>query len=273
MTEELKPCPFCGGEAGELRFDDVPQDDVNFGGAAISCKRCGACSPVHFDRKENLYSSWNDRANVVPAQGATTYPRPVEYEHDAKGNIVLPDGAPFDGAPVLIKLGSGWVEARWEDHDKMTDSGFGWVVLDDALGFTELGEAQEWALLPGVPAETTATNSDGGSAAGVPAQMQESNDCGLAQDAEKPEDTTQGDRPARPVTCPSECSSPAATDEQYSCPCGVGSEPCPRPDGRPACHSQPESAGVEAHIDQIATDNPDVPRGVIRAIIAEEPRG
>lgn len=59
--DSLKPCPFCGGEAGELVFDDVPQDDVNFGGSCISCRQCGASSAVHFDRKENLYSSWNDR--------------------------------------------------------------------------------------------------------------------------------------------------------------------------------------------------------------------
>lgn len=91
--------------------------------------------------------------NDIPPQGRATYPRPVEYDHDAKGNIVIPAGAPFDGNPVLIKIGAGWVEARWEDHDKMTDSGFGWVVLDDALGFTELDDAQEWAPLPGAPAE------------------------------------------------------------------------------------------------------------------------
>jgi len=46
--------------------------------------------------------------------------------------------------------------------------------------------------------------SDGGLAANVPAQMQGSNDRGLAQDAERPEDTMQGDRPAHSVTCSSE---------------------------------------------------------------------
>lgn len=51
-------------------------------------------------------------------------------------------------------------------------------------------------------------NDEGGEAVGVPAQMQGSNDCGLAHDDVKPEDTTQGDRPARPVTCPSSVPSP-----------------------------------------------------------------
>jgi|SRR6185312_1306774 len=39
---------------------------------------------------------------------------------------------------------------------------------------------------------------------------------------------------------PLDSSSPAVT-EQHSCPCGIGEEPCPRPDGRSACSSQPEN--------------------------------
>jgi Lar family restriction alleviation protein len=61
---ELKPCPFCGGEADVLEFNDVEPDDVNFGGSCICCRQCGANSPVHFDRKENLYASWNDRMEL-----------------------------------------------------------------------------------------------------------------------------------------------------------------------------------------------------------------
>lgn len=61
---ELKPCPFCGGEADVLEFYDVEPDDVNFGGSCICCRQCGANSPVHFDRKENLYASWNDRIEL-----------------------------------------------------------------------------------------------------------------------------------------------------------------------------------------------------------------
>lgn len=56
-NEQLLPCPFCGGEAERLDLEDEP----NCGGSCISCKCCGACSAVHFDRKENLYSSWNSR--------------------------------------------------------------------------------------------------------------------------------------------------------------------------------------------------------------------
>jgi len=80
MTREIEldagallPCPFCGGEAGRLDFVTVGTelgDDPNAGGSCISCNGCGASSPVHFDRKENLYSSWNERNTRAPVEAA-----------------------------------------------------------------------------------------------------------------------------------------------------------------------------------------------------------
>jgi Lar family restriction alleviation protein len=57
---ELLPCPFCGGSAARIEFEDE-KDEANFGGSCISCKSCGASSPVVFGYKEALYSSWNER--------------------------------------------------------------------------------------------------------------------------------------------------------------------------------------------------------------------
>lgn len=57
MAEKLLPCPFCGAKAERLELDDKE----NFGGSVICCTKCQASSAVHFDRKENLASSWNDR--------------------------------------------------------------------------------------------------------------------------------------------------------------------------------------------------------------------
>ncbi len=67
MTEdnELLPCPFCGGEAERADLED----EDNFGGSVIQCKKCQASSAVHFDRKEHLYSSWNERSPKLQVMG------------------------------------------------------------------------------------------------------------------------------------------------------------------------------------------------------------
>lgn len=67
----LLPCPFCGGEAE--RVDNGPTKeqmqnvlswggDADDGGSFIHCKKCDASTALHFDRRENLVSSWNERS-------------------------------------------------------------------------------------------------------------------------------------------------------------------------------------------------------------------
>ncbi len=77
----------------------------------------------------------------------------ITYDYDAKGNIILADGSPFDGKPVLIKLAEGWCEAWWDQGRKIdtlegaeTD-GFCWVCLDDKFQ-ADLDDAKFWMPLP-----------------------------------------------------------------------------------------------------------------------------
>lgn len=58
--DELKPCPFCGGEAERIDFG--PGDAENEGGSCIACKRCQSSGPVEFGFKETFISKWNTRA-------------------------------------------------------------------------------------------------------------------------------------------------------------------------------------------------------------------
>jgi Lar family restriction alleviation protein len=57
---DLLPCPFCGAAAER---GDAPADidDANAGGSYIQCTECAASTALFFDRKEHLFSSWNQR--------------------------------------------------------------------------------------------------------------------------------------------------------------------------------------------------------------------
>ena len=71
MAFDLLDCPFCGGDAE--RVDNGPTkeqvqhavswgEDLDDGGSYIRCTTCDAATALHYDRKENLVSSWNRRA-------------------------------------------------------------------------------------------------------------------------------------------------------------------------------------------------------------------
>lgn len=84
---ELKPCPFCGGKA---KRGDYPTEAwiENAGASYIECTKCGASTALHFDRKENLISSWNDRASLAQADA----PRCVACGEQIKtGDMVIED--------------------------------------------------------------------------------------------------------------------------------------------------------------------------------------
>jgi len=59
MTEKLKPCPFCGGEA-------LLKDDLEYFGAKVICLECGATKVLYDFSKENsikgVIKEWNRRA-------------------------------------------------------------------------------------------------------------------------------------------------------------------------------------------------------------------
>jgi len=81
-------------------------------------------------------------------------PRKIEYDIDQKNHrILLPQGAPFDGKPVLIKVASGWCEAWWlqesitQTAEGSEADGFYWVCMDDDF-HADLDEAKYWLPLP-----------------------------------------------------------------------------------------------------------------------------
>ena len=58
---ELRPCPFCGGQAERVNIDPTDEREPNAGGSYIVCVDCYACSKVIFGEKIGLEEAWNRR--------------------------------------------------------------------------------------------------------------------------------------------------------------------------------------------------------------------
>lgn len=55
ISYELKPCPFCDGEADT--------SSVIGGGVAVACRDCGVKTPYIFTSEESAIEFWNRRSN------------------------------------------------------------------------------------------------------------------------------------------------------------------------------------------------------------------
>lgn len=62
MTEQLKPCPFCGGNADIVRSDDISGHPRWY---KVYCKKCQNRTWEH-PRKKNAVLAWNTRAPAKP---------------------------------------------------------------------------------------------------------------------------------------------------------------------------------------------------------------
>lgn len=62
MTDyELKPCPFCGGEAIRLNFADSVTNARDKGTRYFGCTKCCVVSFAHMTEAEAV-EAWNRRA-------------------------------------------------------------------------------------------------------------------------------------------------------------------------------------------------------------------
>lgn len=67
MSSDLKPCPFCGGEA-EADADGVSEGSHDWQEIRVACLSCGAriederCACCHPNRWAEAIAAWNRRA-------------------------------------------------------------------------------------------------------------------------------------------------------------------------------------------------------------------
>ena len=64
MQTELKPCPFCGGEAKTNETAGIPKENMN-GWGWIGCQKCRVFIDFIDNEigKEQATAAWNRRAN------------------------------------------------------------------------------------------------------------------------------------------------------------------------------------------------------------------
>lgn len=162
MSEELKPCPFCG-------FTGIIDTFVR-DGRAVGCPKCSArVQRYEPDALGKAIAAWNTRATAPGGSG--WHPCALHPDVNAKTMWGCPDclaelrrekgwreigTAPRDGTPIIVgrDMGDfGWVRgwATWESTQGIE----GWISHGFGI-FGELGLAHptHWQPLPAPPVAT-----------------------------------------------------------------------------------------------------------------------
>lgn len=61
--DELKPCPFCGGDNQVLFMAFFTED------WAVGCNDCSCQGPTTVESKEEAIEKWNDRKGTINDEG------------------------------------------------------------------------------------------------------------------------------------------------------------------------------------------------------------
>ncbi len=117
MSNELKPCPFCGAnDAVETDMEGMRRT-VYF----VSCNKCGAAGPsrVYPDHSQPLTEAdlWNRRAAPAPEQSDRERARMFLSGLHIEGDDGINRG-PIDPQSVLFSLAALLAEVRAEERER-----------------------------------------------------------------------------------------------------------------------------------------------------------
>lgn len=142
MTENLAPCPFCGGN--EMSVVEINMEDGQRQ-TFMGCHTCGSSGPCTF-AEERAVAAWNDRATTAPkhrpSEVLTGEDRRNIDDALIQGNIHVEHVLPLHAAPDETILSAGWeaLAERLEDMDEDQVK----TIFND-YGLALIAEAQEYA--------------------------------------------------------------------------------------------------------------------------------
>lgn len=147
MTENLAPCPFCGGN--EMSVVEINMEDGQRQ-TFMGCHTCGSSGPCTF-AEERAVAAWNDRATTAPkhrpSEVLTGEDRGNIREVLFQGNIHVEHVLPLHAAPDETYLSAGWeaLAERLEDMDEGERDAifgeYGSAMIADAM---EAADAESW---------------------------------------------------------------------------------------------------------------------------------
>lgn len=147
MTENLAPCPFCGGN--EMSVVEINMEDGQRQ-TFMGCHTCGSSGPCTF-AEERAVAAWNDRATTAPkhrpAEVMTGKDRRNIGDALFRGNIHVEHVLPLHAAPDEMSLSAGWeaLADRLEDMDEGERDAifgeYGSAMIADAM---EAADAESW---------------------------------------------------------------------------------------------------------------------------------
>lgn len=147
MTENLAPCPFCGGN--EMSVVEINMEDGQRQ-TFMGCHTCGSSGPCTF-AEERAVAAWNDRATTAPkhrpAEVLTGKDRRNIGDALFRGNIHVEHVLPLHAAPDEMSLSAGWeaLAERLEDMDEGERDAifgeYGSAMIADAM---EAADAESW---------------------------------------------------------------------------------------------------------------------------------
>lgn len=110
LPEELKECPFCGGEAA-FGVWDHDANASQFGGEYVQCTKCAVSTALVFpckdDVKRELTERWNRRASEMPSYGI-----------ELCDGVIVPDGLASETAKLVIGFASALATKLYNAQQK-----------------------------------------------------------------------------------------------------------------------------------------------------------